>query len=214
MKSIFIAVLVIFAVARANATLQCEVSAGNFPFSWQDMTEGCTKEVRRQIQAEINASMKYLAMGAYFSRDTVNRPGFAEFFFKSAGEEREHATKLIEYLLMRHDVNPVGSLIKVNAPAVTTWDSGLVALEDALKTEAEVTRSIKQVIRKCESDESAREAENKNDYHLVDYLTGEFLEEQYKGQRELAGKIATLKKMTINKNPNAALGEFLFDKEM
>lgn len=78
------------------------------------MTVGCIGEVRRQIQAEINASMKYLAMAAHFSQDTVNRPGFAEFFFKSASEEREHATKLIEYLLMRTNLNSVGDLIKVN----------------------------------------------------------------------------------------------------
>lgn len=78
------------------------------------MTSNCISEVRRQIQAEINASIKYLAMGAHFAKDTVNRPGFAEFFFKSASEEREHATKLIEYLLMRHQVSPVGELIKVN----------------------------------------------------------------------------------------------------
>lgn len=49
---------------------------------------------------------------------------------------------------------------------------------------------------------------------LVDYLTGEFLEEQYKGQRELAGKISTLKKMMNKPNGNGELGEFLFDKQL
>lgn len=48
---------------------------------------------------------------------------------------------------------------------------------------------------------------------LVDYLTGEFLEEQYRGQRDLAGKISTLRKM-MKSNTNGALGEFLFDKQM
>lgn len=47
---------------------------------------------------------------------------------------------------------------------------------------------------------------------FVDYLTGEFLEEQYKGQRELAGKIATLGKMVANQG--AELADFLFDKQM
>lgn len=79
------------------------------------MTRGCTKEMRRQIQAEIDASMQYLAMGAYFSKDTVNRPGFSSFFFKAAGEEREHAGKLIEYLLMRGQLtDDVSNLINVN----------------------------------------------------------------------------------------------------
>jgi len=42
--------------------------------------------------------------GAHFSRDIVNRPGFAKLFFESASEEREHAIKLIEYLLMRGEL--------------------------------------------------------------------------------------------------------------
>lgn len=57
--------------------------------------------MRAQIQEEVKASYVYLAMAAYFSRDTVNRPGFAEHFFKAAKEEREHAQHLIEYLSMR-----------------------------------------------------------------------------------------------------------------
>lgn len=86
----------------------------NIPGDWLDMTNGCVKEMKRQIQAEINASVTYLAMGAHFAKDTVNRPGFSQFFFKSASEEREHATKLIEYLLMRTSFSDVHDLIKVN----------------------------------------------------------------------------------------------------
>jgi len=205
MKSVFIAVVLIFAITCGNAKLTCDVTPAEVPREWLDMTNDCIRSVRNQIQTEINASITYLAMGAHFSRDTVNRPGFAEFFFKSASEEREHATKLIEYLLMRTQVHEVGDLIKVNAPAQTFWEKGLDALKDALTTEASVTKSIKGVIQKCENDKG------NNDYHLVDYLTGEFLDEQYKGQRDLAGKISTLGKMM---NKNGALGEFLFDKQL
>lgn len=31
----------------------------------------------------------------------MNRPGFAKIFFDSASEERDHAIKIIGYLLMR-----------------------------------------------------------------------------------------------------------------
>lgn len=87
----------------------------DIPNEWLDLTSGCLSEVRRQIQKEIDASLSYLAMGAHFAQDTINRPGFSEFFFKAAGEEREHATKLIEYLLMRGQlVDDVSKLIKVN----------------------------------------------------------------------------------------------------
>lgn len=71
--------------------------------------------MRRQIQTEVDASLQYLAMGAYFAQDTVNRPGFSHFFFKAAGEEREHGHKLIEYLLMRGQlIENVSDLIKIN----------------------------------------------------------------------------------------------------
>lgn len=46
-------------------------------------------------------------------------------------------------------------------------------------------------------------------FQLVDYLTGTYLEEQYNGQRELAGKISTLDKLMAT---HGAIGEFLFDK--
>lgn len=79
------------------------------------MTNGCIMEVRRQIQIETNASITYLAMGAHFAEDTVNLPGFSEFFIKVASEEREHAIKLIQYLLMRGELaSKISDLIKVN----------------------------------------------------------------------------------------------------
>lgn len=71
------------------------------PTEWIDLRGDCLTAMRNQIQKEIDASYQYLAMGAHFSRDTVNRPGFAELFFKAAKEEREHGSKLIEYLTMR-----------------------------------------------------------------------------------------------------------------
>jgi ferritin heavy chain len=69
--------------------------------NFKSMDCTCIGEMRRQIQKEMEASITYLAMAAHFSQDTVNRPGFANFFFNSASEEREHSMKLIDYLLMR-----------------------------------------------------------------------------------------------------------------
>lgn len=88
------------------------------------MTPNCIDTVRRQVQTEINASIQYLAMGAHFSKVSINRPGFAEFFFKASGEEREHAGKLISYLLMRGELaNNVSSLITVNVSSFTHFES-------------------------------------------------------------------------------------------
>ncbi|XP_026313939.1 ferritin subunit-like [Hyposmocoma kahamanoa] len=170
------------------------------------MHSRCRASMRAQIQMEVAASLQYLAMGAHFSRDEVNRPGFAKLFFDAGTEEREHAMKLIEYLLMRGELtSDVSSLIAFKPPQRKNWESGVDALEHALKMEADVTKSIRNVIDDCESDPEF------NDYHLVDYLAGEFLEEQYKGQRDLAGKASTLKKMM---DRHVSLGEFLFDKKL
>ncbi|KAG7210370.1 hypothetical protein KM043_011905 [Ampulex compressa] len=189
--------------------LKCTLKPADIPTMWIDMVDPCIKILESQVKTEIEAAMTYLAMGAHFARDTVNRPGFSKFFFESASEEREHAIKVIEYLLMRGQLtNDVSKLLKFPLkPLREEWASGVDALSHALNLEAQVTRSIRDIIITCESPKSS----NFNDYHLVDYLTGDFLDEQYKGQRDIAGKVSTLGKMMATHGP---LGEFLFDKKL
>ncbi|EFN78735.1 ferritin subunit isoform X2 [Harpegnathos saltator] len=179
------------------------------PTSWVDMVDPCIKIMESQVKTEVEAAMTYLAMGAHFARDTINRPGFSKFFFESASEEREHALKVIEYLLMRGQLtSDVSKLLKFPLkPIREEWNSGVEALTDALNLEAQVTRSIREIITTCENPKTF----TFNDYHLVDYFTSDFLDEQYKGQRELAGKISTLGKMM---QTHGELGEFLFDKKL
>ncbi|XP_056637721.1 ferritin subunit-like [Diorhabda sublineata] len=87
------------------------------------------------------------------------------------------------------------------SPPITSWDSGLSALKDTLKLKATITKKI----RVCE------DATDYNDYHLVDYLTGDFLEEQYHGQRDIAGKVSNLEKLMAS---YGILGEWLFNKKL
>ncbi|CAG9833737.1 unnamed protein product [Diabrotica balteata] len=207
MKSVAVFVFLACFAGLHAVQLKCAHQELDIPKDWIDMNNVCVKKMRGQVEEELKASMQYMAMGAYFSKDTVNRPGFAELFFKSASEEREHAIKLIHYLLMRGELtSSISDLIKRNlAPAVTTWENGVSALKHALKLEASVTRKIRDVIQVCEDGSSF------NDYHLVDYLTGDFLEEQYHGQRDLAGKVSNLQKMM---GEHGALGEWLYDKKL
>lgn len=210
-------ICVLASIAFVTADFTCERQKPEVPQVWLDMVDPCIQKVRGQVQEELKASIQYLAMAAYFSRDSVNRMGFAKMFYEAASEEREHAIKLIEYLLMRGElVSNVSSLIKPKIfPTTTEWNSGVHALKDALKLEASVTEKIRDVIITCEEPKNVNPANpsknNYNDYHFVDYLTGVFLEEQYKGQREIAGKIATLDKFMAKHGP---LGEFLYDKQL
>jgi len=208
MNSITFAVFFVCSVAFASAVLQCEHKELDVPKEWIDMVDPCVKSMKGQVEEELKAAMQYMAMGAYFSKDTVNRLGFANLFFDAASEEREHAIKLISYLLMRGELtSEVTGLIKRNlAPKTTTWTTGVAALKDALKLETSVTKKIRNIIKVCE-DNSA----HFNDYHLVDYLTADFLTEQYHGERDLAGKVSTLEKLV---EKHGILGEFLFDKKL
>lgn len=195
---------------------------------WQTMgNPDCATKLHKQINLEFDAAIFYLQYAAYFEKYNVNLPGFAKFFLNAASEEREHGMKLIDYALMRGQkpidyesfklnyknaaINPKSIEAQLAArekakqlgktiPEIET--PALQALTAALRKEEEVTKSIRGLIEECEK--------NPNDYHLVDYLTGEFLEEQHNGQRELAGKIAMLKKM-LKTNPH--LGDFIFDKQ-
>lgn len=108
--------------------------------------------------------MSLSSQGAHFARDTVNRPGFSKLFLESASEEREHAIKVIEYLLMRGELtSDVSKLLKFPLkPIREEWNSGVEALSDALNLEAQVTRSIREIIMTCESPKDIPF----NDYHV------------------------------------------------
>nr|AAM44043.1 ferritin 1 [Apriona germarii] len=207
MKFFAFAVFVVCSIAFVSAEIECRGENVNVPTDWLDMQQFCVSSVRNQIEEELKAAMQYMAMGAHFSKDIVNRPGFAKMFFEAASEERQHAIKLISYLLMRGELtSKVSELIRSRklVPQKTYWDSGVEALKDALNLEASVTKKIRKVIKNCEEDSF-------NDYHIVDYLTGDFLTEQYQGQRDIAGKVSTLEKLKVK---HGALGEFLFDKKL
>uniref|UniRef100_T1I6V2 Ferritin n=1 Tax=Rhodnius prolixus TaxID=13249 RepID=T1I6V2_RHOPR len=98
---LFVGVLVTFAIVYANGNLQCKLPPAQIPTEWITMVDTCTRKMKNQIAEEVQAAITYMAMGAHFSRDMINRPGFAKMFFEAASEERQHAIKLIEYLLMR-----------------------------------------------------------------------------------------------------------------
>jgi ferritin heavy chain len=211
-------ILGLFLAYTTAADTVCEVSSNEPDSKWIDFKANCTSRTIEQIKMEFFAATNYLGMGAHFSKDKVNRPGFAKFFFESAGEEREHGIKLMEYLSMRGhltDLAPFADLPNAHRSfpvKEVTYTDGLKALKDALDLEIQVTQSIRELIKVCEQDKS-KDNKEFNHYHFVDYLTGVYLEEQYHGQRDLAGKIATLSKLRQS-SATKELGEFFFDKTL
>uniref|UniRef100_T1DF24 Ferritin n=1 Tax=Psorophora albipes TaxID=869069 RepID=T1DF24_9DIPT len=206
MKSIFFGVVAIavaiMSLSQDTAHAQEQTGTVEGDYKWDNIEDPCVTALHNQINEEFNAAITYLTMGAYFRQEKINLLGFSDFFFKAAAEEREHGIKLMEYALMRGkgpvDKNNFNLDYSFKVPADTDGEAGL---RMALQKEEKVTKSIRGVIKVCEG--------GSNDYHLADYLTGEYLEEQHKGQRELAEKIATLHKM---KKESPHLGEYLFDR--
>ena len=114
------------------------------------------------ISVELNASYVYLAMGSYFERDDVALHGFANFFKKASGEERDHGTKFMEYqvrefairlnLLLECSIINIdrifsqnlrgGTIVlkSINAPQTQAWESAAEAVEHAIQLEKDVNK--------------------------------------------------------------------------
>ena len=130
MKLIYVFLAFLYINGSLGDKLKCTVPMPlSMPTSWLDMANSCVDVLKSQVETEIKAAMTYLAMGAHFARDTVNRPGFSKFFFESASEEREHAIKIIEYLLMRGQLTEdVSKLLSSRLlPLRETWSNGVGA---------------------------------------------------------------------------------------
>jgi len=201
MKFLLISV-VILAITHVSSQDLCTAKGAEQIKGWTDMEKECYESITNQIHEEMTASISYLVMSAHFSGDQHYRPGVAKFFLDSAIEEREHAKKLMYYLLMRGG-NVANYAIKDLEPKVNTWKSVSEALRDALALEKNVTANIKNIIKVCET------GKDYNDYHAVDYLTGDFLQEQYEGMRKLSGHLSTMARMY---EQFGSLAEVVFDK--
>ena len=120
------------------------------------------------ISVELNASYVYLAMGSYFERDDVALHGFANFFKKASGEERDHGTKFMEYqvrefairlnLLLECSIINIDRIFSQNlrggtivlksiiAPQTQAWESAAEAVEHAIQLEKDVNKVNKPKI--------------------------------------------------------------------
>ncbi|XP_065835210.1 soma ferritin-like [Oscarella lobularis] len=159
----------------------------------QNFHEQSEAGINAQITMELEAYYTYLAMAYHFDRDDVALKGFHEFFKHSAEEEQEHAQKLMKYQNRRGGrivLNPI------KAPTKSEWKSGLDAMQDALALERAVNESLLKLHKVAASHDDA---------HLTDYLEEEFLDEQVKSIKELAGHVTNLKRV------GPGLGEYQFD---
>merc|ERR1712137_1437607 len=188
-----VAILLLVFVASTSASLEL-ASSKDHAFNIT-----CMNKLMAHIEREFQASVTYMAMGAWANQYNNQRPGFAKMFFESAKEERDHGLTMLNYLkVINGDMAPKDGRYE--------WETPLAALRQALDMEKQVTQFIKEIIDECADAE---------DHHLADYLTGEFMEEQLQGQRKLAGHINSLSKlMGSTKGAKQLLATYLYDQKL
>jgi ferritin len=127
-----------------------------------------------QISREFAAAHQYTAIGAYYAAETY--PQLTKFFYDQAEEEREHAMKMVNYLL---DRSQRVDFSEVSAPQ-TQFPDHIAPIRLALQQEQQVTVHIADLFT------IARET---NDY-LAEQFLHWFLEEQVEEESSMSDLLA------------------------
>ncbi len=123
-----------------------------------------------QIAREFAAAHQYVAIGTYYAAETY--PRLAAFFYAQSDEEREHAMKMVNYLLDRGEQPAIGG---IEAPR-TAFADQVEPIQLALEQERRVTVSISELF------EIARET---RDYASEQFMQW-FLEEQVEEEASMS----------------------------
>jgi len=125
------------------------------------ISDKLTQAINEQVGRELGASSQYLQLASYFARDSL--PQLADFFFRQADEEREHAVKFVHYL-----VDTGGKVVIPEAMAAKEVASAEDGVQAALDGEKKVTDQINNLLAIAAEDQ---------DYSALRFL-GWFSEEQ------------------------------------
>ncbi len=142
------------------------------------ISEKLNAAVNAQIGREFCASNQYLAIAAYFDRETL--PELAKFFYRQSDEERMHGLKFLHYAV---DTAGKAAIPAVEAPQ-TNIGSALAAAELSLKWELEVTRQINALM-----DQAVKEG----DFLAQDFLRW-FVNEQLEEVSSMEDLVSVIKR--------------------
>jgi ferritin len=137
-------------------------------------SERFTAALNAQIAREFAAAHQYVAVGAHYAAETF--PQLARFFYEQAEEEREHAMKMVNYLIDRGAQPDIG---QIEAPRQAFADH-VEPITLALEQERSVTVRISELFA------IARET---NDY-LSEQFMQWFLEEQVEEEASMGDLLA------------------------
>jgi ferritin len=127
-----------------------------------------------QIAREFAAAHQYTAIAAHYTAETF--PQLAAFFYRQADEEREHALKMVNYLL---DTESPVTFTEIEKPRADFADH-IAPIRMALEQEQSVTVAISNLFA------VARET---NDFRSEQFLQW-FLEEQTEEESSMSDLLA------------------------
>ena len=112
------------------------------------ISEKLEAALNRQVGREMAASMQYLAIAAWFDRQSLKQ--LARFFYRQADEERTHALKFFHFVL------EAGGTVRLPEIAAPKGDFGTAAecAELSLRWEREVTTQIYELVDTAQTDKN------------------------------------------------------------
>lgn len=122
--------------------------------------------LNEQIGREFAAAHQYVSIGTHYDDQTF--PRLAQFFYSQAEEEREHAMKMVKYML---DTNCSVDLGTIAAPT-NNFESHIEPIKLALEQERRVTVHISELF------EIARETKDYQSEQFIEWFLEEQVEEE------------------------------------
>lgn len=167
--------------------VKVSTSPGLESLARQRFAPSCEAAINDQINVEYNVSYVYHALYAYFDRDNVGLPGFAQYFKDASDEEREHAEKLMRYQNQR------GGKVKLQSIVMPLMEfdhhekgDALYAMELALALEKLTNEKLLQL---------HQAAADANDPQMTNFIEGEFLKEQVEAIKKVSEYVSQLRRV-------------------
>lgn len=153
--------------------------------------------LNNQVTQEQYACHVYQALSMHFANTNVALGNISKFFQEASDEERGHAKKVMDYIVMR------GGTVKLDRIEAPPEISPNYTLLDGFLLSMELEQNVYQSLLDLHTI-----AEEEGDVQLADFVESALLEEQVESMKVLSDYIRNIQRLG-----GTGMGEFLFDKE-
>lgn len=151
-------------------------------YSRQNFNPSLEKVIQQHITAELQASIIYMDMYAFFKQETVAFDNIAGYFLEASTEERKHALMFVDYLIERGGQNVLETIPFNNKSFVYKKPQNRTkTIYLAFKYTLDLEKSVNARILNMH-----KLASKLNDPHFQNFLETNFIDEQVETQNKLA----------------------------